>query len=182
MKQKYTLSIADVELNVIVDESPDTVDHIVGILDRKMREILLRSKQCPKTQAALLCALDFCADKIQLKEEVAELKDQLEGVSDDLKKTQDMLVREQRKNLDIEKDKARIEIENVKLKAIIENAKANNQAPVEDIESVAAEAAQVAEQEAQKASAVENVVVTKKSKSTKSRVGSMFDMLTFSDI
>ncbi len=182
MKQKYTLSIADVELNVIVDEAPETVDRIVGILDRKMREILLRSKQCPKTQAALLCALDFCADKMQLKEEVAGLKDQLEGVSDDLKKTQDMLAREQRKNLEIEKDKARIEIENAKLRAIIETAKANNQAPAEDIESIAAEAAQVVEQEAQKASVAENVVIAKKNKTSKSRVGSMFDMLTFSDI
>ena len=54
MKKKYTLTIADVPLNVTVDESPETVEYIVGVIDRKMREILLRSKYCPKTQAALL--------------------------------------------------------------------------------------------------------------------------------
>ena len=39
MKQKYTITIADTEMNVITEESPDFVDEIVGILDRKIREI-----------------------------------------------------------------------------------------------------------------------------------------------
>ena len=40
MKQKYTITIADVQMNVIAEESPDTVEGLVGMVDRKMREIL----------------------------------------------------------------------------------------------------------------------------------------------
>ena len=65
MKQKYSLSIADVILNVTVDESPEVIEYVTGVVDRKMREILLKSKYCPKTQAALLCALDLCVDKVK---------------------------------------------------------------------------------------------------------------------
>ena len=59
MKKKYTLTIADIPLNVTVDESPETVEYIVGVIDRKMREILLRSKYCPKTQAAVAMAAEI---------------------------------------------------------------------------------------------------------------------------
>ena len=43
MKQKYTLSIADMHVNVVTEASRETVDKIVGMLDRKMREITLNS-------------------------------------------------------------------------------------------------------------------------------------------
>ena len=77
MKKKYSLSIADVELNVTVDESPETVEYIVGVIDRKMRDILLRSKYCPKTQAALLCALDYCSERIKAQRKVKSLESKL---------------------------------------------------------------------------------------------------------
>ena len=57
MKQKYTITVADMDLNIISDASPDEVENIVGILDRKMRDINLKSPRCTKNEAALLCAL-----------------------------------------------------------------------------------------------------------------------------
>ena len=33
MKQKYTIRIADVEMNVIAEESPETVEGLVNIVD-----------------------------------------------------------------------------------------------------------------------------------------------------
>ena len=51
MKQKYTLSIADMHVNVVTEASRETVDKIVGMLDRKMREITLNSKNAAKTTA-----------------------------------------------------------------------------------------------------------------------------------
>ena len=35
MKQKYTVTVADMELNIVSDASPDEVENIVGILDRR---------------------------------------------------------------------------------------------------------------------------------------------------
>ena len=73
MKQKYSLMIADIQLSVVTDAPHEEVEKIVGILDRRMREINLKSRRCSKNEAALLCALDFCAERLSLQEKNAEL-------------------------------------------------------------------------------------------------------------
>ena len=70
MKQKYTITISDIEMNVISEESPEAVEALVGIVDRKMREISNASKRCSKSEAALLCSLDYCSDKIKAQRKV----------------------------------------------------------------------------------------------------------------
>ncbi len=77
MKQKYTLHIADLQISVVTDATIEEVEHISGILDRKMREIYLKSR-CPKTEAALLCAMEFVADRMTQQEQIAELEDRCE--------------------------------------------------------------------------------------------------------
>jgi len=77
MKQKYTITIADLEMNVVTDESAEAVEALVGIVDRKMREISLMSKRCSKSEAALLCALDYCSDKIKAQRRVKALESKL---------------------------------------------------------------------------------------------------------
>ena len=77
MKQKFTLNIADIQISVIADAAPEEVEHIRGLLDRKMREIYLRSR-CPKTEAALLCAMDFAADRMNLQAQITELDERCE--------------------------------------------------------------------------------------------------------
>ena len=74
MKQKYTLNIADLQLSIISDAPAEEVQKLSGILDRKMREIYLKSR-CPKTEAALLCALEFAADRMSLSEKAAEMEE-----------------------------------------------------------------------------------------------------------
>ena len=77
MKQKYTITVADVEMNVVSDESAEAVEALVGIVDRKMREISLMSKRCSKSEAALLCALDYCSDKIKAQRKLKALESKL---------------------------------------------------------------------------------------------------------
>lgn len=79
MKKKYTLVISDVEMNVVTDAPWESVEKIVGILDRKMRDINLKSYRCTKNQAALLCALEYCSEKLELQarnEELEEIAEQ----------------------------------------------------------------------------------------------------------
>lgn len=79
MKQKYTITIADVQMNIVTDETPETVENLVGILDRRIREIYLQSgNRCPKNEAALLCALDYCAERNKLQETVSRLEAEIE--------------------------------------------------------------------------------------------------------
>ena len=77
MKQKYTITIADVQMNVIAEESPDTVEGLVGMVDRKMREILGPSR-CSKTEAALLCALDYCSERIKTQRKLKSIEGKLD--------------------------------------------------------------------------------------------------------
>ncbi|MBQ8817401.1 MAG: cell division protein ZapA [Clostridia bacterium] len=77
MKQRYTIRIADIEMNVIAEESPEAVEALVAIVDRKMREIEAASKRCSKSEAALLCALDYCSEKIKAQRKIKTLESKL---------------------------------------------------------------------------------------------------------
>ena len=77
MKQKYTITISDVQMNVISDESPEAVEALVGLVDRKMREISEASRNCSKTEAALLCALDYCSERIKTQRRIKSLESKL---------------------------------------------------------------------------------------------------------
>ena len=77
MNQRYTITVAGIQMNIITEESPEAVESIVGIIDRRIREIHLQSNRCSKTEAALLCALDYCSDKIKAQRKVKKLEAQI---------------------------------------------------------------------------------------------------------
>ncbi len=77
MKQKYTIRIADVEMNVITEESAEAVEALVGIVDRKMREVESSSKRLTKSEAAILCALDYCSERIKAQRKIKTLESRL---------------------------------------------------------------------------------------------------------
>ena len=79
MKQKYTITVAGVQMNVIAEESAETVEALVGMVDRKMKEI---GTACPKTEAALLCALDYCSDKVKVQRKAKSLESRLSMAED----------------------------------------------------------------------------------------------------
>lgn len=183
MKQKYTLLIADMEINVVTDEPQESVEYIVGILDRKMREIILKSKRCSKNEAALLCALDFCAEKVAIKEKTEELENLLEDNRDDMAQMEEK-IEMLKKNLErVEKENARLESENDRLRAIMENKGVTN-IPVSAPSPVVIAANETVNESSSVASNEENEDKNEEQKKSKvkNRVGSMFDLLTFSDI
>ena len=118
MKQKYTLVIADVEMNVVTDASREAVDKIVGILDRKMRDINLKSRRCTKNQAALLCALEYCSEKLALQERNAELEELAEQDEATIGKLESKVA-------ELEEKLAALQNENEIMNGILERAAAN---------------------------------------------------------
>lgn len=77
MKQKYTITLAGVTMNVVSDESPEAVDSLVRLVDRKVLEITGGGMQCPKVEAALLCALDYCSERIKAQRKLKAMETRL---------------------------------------------------------------------------------------------------------
>ena len=63
MKQKYKITVADMEMNILSDASAEEIEAIVNKVDRRIREICLRSPRISKNEAILLCALEFCSER-----------------------------------------------------------------------------------------------------------------------
>ncbi len=81
MTYKQSITISDIQMNIITEEEPAVIEAIAGEIDRRIRDIFLKSQnRCPKIEAALLCAIAYCADKNRLTEEIAELEKELRGV------------------------------------------------------------------------------------------------------
>lgn len=76
MRQKYSVKIADVPMNIVCDEQQETVDAAVHALDNQIRTLTSnKAHSCTKTEAALLSALDYAAQCIHLQKRVKELED-----------------------------------------------------------------------------------------------------------
>ena len=71
---KYTITIAGIELNISTEESPEMVDRLVGSLDRRMRELLYRMPRLSKSEAAILCAVDYCAQNIKIEDKTHDIE------------------------------------------------------------------------------------------------------------
>ena len=181
MKQKYAITVADMELNIISDASPDEVENIVSILDRRMRDINLKSPRCTKNEAAILCALSYCSERIAMQEAFKKVeKDafRFAGENEKLKQTIESMQLEMD---NLRKDAAvmRSILDRASITAVAPTpseteAKKPEVAPEEPKAPVEPEAAPIApvEEESQK----------KNTKPQKNRVGTMFDLLTFSDV
>ena len=226
MKQKYTITIADMELNIISDASPDEVENIVGILDRRMREVNLKSPRCTKNEAAILCALSYCSERIAMQEAFKKVeKDafRFAGENEKLKRN----IEELHEEIDRLKKDAAV------MRSILDHAAANAEAtsatagtenvvrpsaprrpfgktetgkvttapsptgdqlsafdtlPTEPVnetaeaEEPAVVASVASEEEAANVAGEEKSAEKTEKPKTKSRVGSMFDLLTFSDV
>lgn len=82
MKKKYTLTVANSQINIVTEESKETIDSIVGIVDRKIREVYLHSKgECSRTNAAILVCLDYCAEKLDLQKTLKNLNAEVDRLT-----------------------------------------------------------------------------------------------------
>lgn len=190
MKQKHTLNIADMQISVVTDASPDEVERIRGLLDRKMREIYLKSR-CPKTEAALLCAMEFAADRMTLQEQVTELDERCEKYALVLDTLKD-------RNTDQASELERLRSENAVLRSLLTPDVAPAVAPdpispaaffaeVAEAQSTSAEVIGIAEEEtvsesAEIAEPPAEETPAEEAPRSRSRVGSMFEQLSFGDV
>ena len=177
-KKRYSLVIADMEVNVITDATPDEVDMIVGILDRKMREINLKSRCCSKNEAALLCALEFCAERLSCADQLTELESRCE-------KYATVLAAFKEKLATLEAVEADLRRENALLRSLLgdgaERVPEEPKPPVTPTEFLA-QVADAQSEPAQPAPATQEAPAEQPKPKSRSRVGSMFDLLSFNEV
>ena len=188
-KKRYSLLISDMEVNVITDANPEEVDMLVGILDRKMREINLKSRCCSKNEAALLCALEFCAERMSLVDHINELESRNEKYATVLAAFKEKLAA-------VEMVEADLRRENALLRSLLGDGTADHipQPPVTPTEFLA-EVADAQNSEAPNNEFVQETIpvpaeptqpeqpsVEQPKQKSRSRVGSMFDLLSFNEV
>ena len=81
MKQKYTLNVANSQINIVTEQSKEEIDAIVGVVDRRIREIHLHSRTCSRTDAAILLCLEYCAEKMELQKTIRSFNSQVERLN-----------------------------------------------------------------------------------------------------
>lgn len=197
MKQKYSITVADMELNIISDASPDEVENIVGMLDRRMRDINLKSPRCTKNEAAILCALAYCSERMAMQEAFKKVeKDafRFSAENEKLKKTIESLQEEVdnlRKDASVMRSildhaaAANAPVKEEKPKYVPKpfNKKAEEeQAQISVFEEAATAEETIAEAAPQEEAPVVVEEATSQKSTSKNRVGAMFDFLTFSDV
>lgn len=78
MRQKFSVTVADVPMNILCEESQSTIDTAVRELDAQIRA-LTAGASCTKTEAALLSALDYSTRAMHLAETVTELETRVQA-------------------------------------------------------------------------------------------------------
>ncbi len=209
MKQKYTITVADMEMSILSDASPDEVDNIVGMLDRRMRDISRKSPRCTKNEAAILCALSYCSERIAMQEAFKKVeKDafRFAGENEKLKKTVESM-QEELDNLRKDASVMRSILDRAAITAVPQQQPAAErpkyvpkpfkkaEAPREEqislfeepaapapVQPTAAVPAAAVPEESAPAAEETDEKHSPKQNTNKSRVGNMFDLLTFSDV
>lgn len=78
MKEKVTVTFAGNELTVVSEDGEEYVQNLAKVLDRRISEMVMVKNRCTKTEALMLCALDYLDATVKLKAEVRDLKEQLQ--------------------------------------------------------------------------------------------------------
>lgn len=78
---KYTITIADIDLHIHTEESPEMVETLVKAVDKTFRSIAAISPRLSKSETAVLCAVDYCAAKIKSEARTQEVEAELARIS-----------------------------------------------------------------------------------------------------
>lgn len=81
MKQRYTITVANSEIYIVTEEPKEALDTIVGVVDRRIREIHLHSRSCSRVDAALILCLEYCAEKLKLQKKLKQANAEIERLA-----------------------------------------------------------------------------------------------------
>ena len=182
---KYTITIADVDLYINTEESPKMVETLVSTVDRRLRDITTMSPRLSKSEAAILCAVDYCADKLKGENQAREMKKEIAALSAELE--------ELKKNYAALCDETEeVRRENRVMNALISKnlsmaASMQSAAPTTGEQLAIETSAEVVPAtevmfEGEDAAAAPKKARRPRANKANDKMGDMFDMLTFKDV
>jgi Cell division protein ZapA. len=77
MKDKIIVKVADVSFTLVTDESAEFVKSVARDLDEKISAMVGKSNKHSKFDAAVICAMEFCSEKIHAEKEIRRLEDRI---------------------------------------------------------------------------------------------------------
>jgi cell division protein ZapA (FtsZ GTPase activity inhibitor) len=83
MKERYTVEIGGVELSIVTEESQEYVLGLAKLIDSRMKQIVMTSKRCTKTEAVMFCALDYLDDNLKTRLRSDELREENEALKEE---------------------------------------------------------------------------------------------------
>ncbi len=75
--EKYDIEVAGIAMTVKTDENEDFVNYVVSELDRKINSMVAHNQRCTKTEAAILCALEYNCERARLDKRLKNLEAQV---------------------------------------------------------------------------------------------------------
>lgn len=76
-KRRIEVDISGIKMSLVTDESESFVDNVVGRMNEAMDTLLGGPTRRSQLDAAMLCAIGFCSDKITAEKRVRNLEAQI---------------------------------------------------------------------------------------------------------
>jgi cell division protein ZapA (FtsZ GTPase activity inhibitor) len=168
------------------------VETLVSTVDRRMRDIAVMSPRLSKSESAILCAIDYCADKLKGETHAKEMEQQIAALSAELE-----TLKQAHAELIAEAEEVRREnrvmnaliSKNLSMAASMQSTAptTGEQLAIETPAEVVPATEVMFEDEHAPESDKPRKVTRRSGRSkvnatSKSKVGDMFDMLTFKDV
>ena len=86
MKQKYTVTIADIELNVFSEESPEYTKGLAKAVDERIRAAQGPKKIISVVEAMLFCSLSLLDENVKYAQKINAQKQEIDRLKEQLAK------------------------------------------------------------------------------------------------
>ncbi len=96
-KRKITVDIAGLTLTLITDECDSFVDAVVAMVNERMASASHTIRSSSRMDAALLCAIDACGEKLRAEKRIRNLEAQISLYEVDLRTVREELAAVQKK-------------------------------------------------------------------------------------
>lgn len=74
MKNKCEVIVAGISVTLLSEEEEEYVKKLAKVLDRRVMELTIDKNRFSKSEALILCALDYLDETVKLRDELAALK------------------------------------------------------------------------------------------------------------